>query len=205
MYALEEEGLPLAFDHRIVEHGDDYYAQRVAAEARFAQNEEGAMSLVMHDEDLRQKVLAYVGVGEAVKDERAQKMEEVQLKEQFEEPAEEDWSSAEEGGTMEIQPGEQDISDQEPSERTMDAQPDEHLVSDQEPSEDEELEELSEEDVEKLVISSSESQSVVEDLVSPIDENWRTISLQNSEIKFAVSTSLLLYPHPLTVPRSSSA
>lgn len=93
-YALKEAGLPLVMDWYALSHMDDY-PERVAAGAKFEQDTNGQMALVLESEDLRQSILECVTPRATPQDRSSDEnaMEDKEVKE--EELLEEDMESRE--------------------------------------------------------------------------------------------------------------
>ncbi len=169
-YALKEAGLPLVMDYYSEDPTDDY-TERVAEGAKFEQDVNGQMVLVLESEELRQSILKCVtpqerddGVKEEIRieEEEEEEDEEMEDEEEMEEqefPEEEVKSRGAEERPAQIDEEDQGIN--------FDREDPEGLVPDEES-----LDTARSPDLAALV---------------PASDTWVNVSLEDAAIKFAVS------------------
>ncbi len=163
-YALKEAGLPLVMDYYSEDPTEDY-AERVAEGAKFEQDVNGQMVLVLESEELRQSILKCVtpqerddGVKEEIRIEEEEEEDDEEMEEE-EFPEEEVKSRGAEERPAQIDEEDQGIN--------LDREDPEGLVPDEEP------------------LDTARSSGLA--ALVPASDTWVNVSLEDAAIKFAVS------------------
>ncbi len=158
-YALKEAGLPLVMDYSSLDPANDY-AERVAGGAKFEQDANGEMALVLESEELRQSILDCVTPQAPSRDNSAMGDLEIEEEEISEEMKDEEMESreAEEMSPQMVEEDDKNSLEFEGSEPPI---PDEEYFDPASP----------------------------EDRATfmPASDTWRDVSLEDAAIKFAVS------------------
>ena len=164
-YALKEAGLPLVMDYYSEDPTEDY-TERVAEGAKFEQDVNGQMVLVLESEELRQSILKCVtpqerdaNVEEEIVIEEEEEEEDEEEMEEEESPEEEVKSRGAEERPAQIDEEDQGIN--------LDREDPEGLVPDEEP------------------LDTARSSSLA--ALVPASDTWVNVSLEDAAIKFAVS------------------
>ena len=161
-YALKEAGLPLVMDYYSEDPTEDY-SELVAGGAKFEQDTNGKMTLVLESEELRKSILTCVTPKDSQSDNNG--MEDPEIEEEVEEMMEgstEDEVQAREAGERPPQ-----VDDEISSEYERQFEGSDPSLRDGE--------------------SFDPARSSNLAALLPASDSWRNVSLENPKIKFAVS------------------
>ena len=158
-FALKEAGLPLVMDYDPLDPADDY-TERVAGGAKFEQDANGQMTLVLESEELRQSVLDCVTPQVPSRDNGAMG----------------DWEIEEEEETPE------EITEEEMESREAEERSPQVVKEDDENSLELEGSEPPIPDEEYFDPARPEDRATF----MPASDTWRDVSLEDAAIKFAV-------------------
>ena len=162
VYALKEAGLPLVMDYYSEDPTEDY-SELVAGGAKFEQDTNGEMTLVLESEELRQSILKCVIPKDSQSDDEGMENPEIE----------------EEGGKIMEGSTKDEVQAREAGERPP-------QVDDEINSEYERQSEGSDPSLRDWE-SSDPASSFNLAAFMPASDSWRNVSLEDPEIKFAVS------------------